>query len=72
MGSLSPIHWIVVLLIVVLIFGTGKLKNIGKDLGSGIKGFKDGLKEGQDETKQLDNQNGQTLEVASKEKNEAK
>ena len=72
MGSLSPIHWIVVLLIVVLIFGTGKLKNIGKDLGSGIKGFKDGLKEGQDENKQLDNQNSQTLDVASKEKNEAK
>ncbi len=46
MGSFSIWHWLVVLLIVVLVFGTKKLKNIGTDLGSAIKGFKDGLKDG--------------------------
>ena len=48
MGSFSIWHWLIVLLIVVLVFGTSKLKNLGRDLGSGIKGFKDGLKEGQE------------------------
>ena len=46
MGSLSIWHWLVVLLVVVLIFGTGKLKNMGKDLGGAVKGFKDGMREG--------------------------
>ena len=44
MGSFSIWHWIVVLVIVVLIFGTKKLGSIGKDVGEGIKGFKDGMK----------------------------
>ncbi len=44
MGSFSMWHWLIVLVVVVLIFGTKKLGNIGKDLGSGIKGFKEGLK----------------------------
>ncbi|MGE5116114.1 MAG: Sec-independent protein translocase subunit TatA, partial [Betaproteobacteria bacterium] len=39
-------HWLIVLLIVVMIFGTKKLKNIGSDLGSAVKGFKDGMKDG--------------------------
>ena len=46
MGGLSIWHWLIVLLIVVLIFGTKKLKNIGTDLGSAVKGFKDGVKDG--------------------------
>jgi len=46
MGSFSIWHWLVVLLIVVLIFGTKKLKNIGQDLGGAVKGFKDGMKDG--------------------------
>lgn len=46
MGSFSIWHWLVVLLIVVLVFGTKKLKNIGSDLGGAVKGFKDGIKEG--------------------------
>jgi sec-independent protein translocase protein TatA len=46
MGSFSIWHWLVVLLIVVLIFGTKKLKNIGSDLGGAVKGFKDGMREG--------------------------
>jgi len=44
MGSFSIWHWLVVLLIVVLIFGTKKLKNVGEDLGSAVRGFKEGMK----------------------------
>ncbi len=50
MGSLSIGHWLIVLVIVVLVFGTGKLKNLGKDLGGAIKGFKEGMREGSEET----------------------
>jgi len=46
MGSFSIWHWVIVLLIVVMVFGTKKLKNIGGDLGSAVKGFKDGMKDG--------------------------
>ncbi|MBD3892429.1 Sec-independent protein translocase subunit TatA [Hydrogenophaga sp.] len=45
MGSLSIWHWLIVLLVVVLVFGTKKLKNIGADLGGAVKGFKDGVKD---------------------------
>ncbi len=46
MGAFSIWHWLIVLLIVVMVFGTKKLKNIGSDLGGAVKGFKDGMKEG--------------------------
>jgi sec-independent protein translocase protein TatA len=46
MGSFSIWHWLIVLLVVVLIFGTKKLKNMGSDLGGAVKGFKDGMKDG--------------------------
>ncbi|MDR0458451.1 MAG: Sec-independent protein translocase subunit TatA [Burkholderiaceae bacterium] len=46
MFGLSPIHLILILVIVVLIFGTKKLKNIGSDLGQAVKGFKDGMHDG--------------------------
>ena len=46
MGTSSVWHWLIVLLIVVLVFGTKKLKNLGGDLGGAVKGFKDGMKEG--------------------------
>ena len=46
MGSFSIWHWLIVLVIVVLVFGTKKLKNIGSDLGGAVKGFKDGIKDG--------------------------
>jgi sec-independent protein translocase protein TatA len=46
MGSFSIWHWLIVLLIVVMIFGTKKLKNMGQDLGGAVKGFKDGMKDG--------------------------
>ena len=48
MGSLSIWHWLIVLAIVVLVFGTGKLKNMGKDLGGAIKGFKEGMSDATD------------------------
>ena len=50
MGSFSIWHWLIVLLVVVLIFGTKKLKNIGSDFGSAVKGFKDGVKSGGEPT----------------------
>ena len=46
MGSFSIWHWLIVLLIVVMVFGTKKLKNMGADLGGAVKGFKDGMKDG--------------------------
>lgn len=46
MGSFSIWHWLIVLLIVIMVFGTKKLKNLGGDLGGAVKGFKDGMKEG--------------------------
>ncbi len=46
MGSFSIWHWLIVLLIVVMVFGTKKLKNIGSDLGGAVKGFKDGMRDG--------------------------
>jgi sec-independent protein translocase protein TatA len=46
MGTFSIWHWLIVLLIVVLVFGTKKLKNMGSDLGGAVKGFKDGMREG--------------------------
>jgi len=50
MGSLSIWHWLIVLLVVVLVFGTKKLKNIGADLGGAVKGFKEGMKQPGDDT----------------------
>jgi sec-independent protein translocase protein TatA len=47
MGSFSIWHWLIVLLIVVMVFGTKKLKNMGSDLGGAVKGFKDGMKTGE-------------------------
>ena len=46
MGSFSIWHWLIVLLVVVVIFGTKKLRNIGSDLGGAVKGFKDGIRSG--------------------------
>lgn len=47
MGSFSIWHWLVVLVIVLLIFGTKKLRNVGSDLGGAVKGFKDAMREEQ-------------------------
>ena len=49
MGTFSIWHWLIVLVVVVLVFGTKKLGNIGSDLGKAVKGFKDGVKTDEDE-----------------------
>jgi sec-independent protein translocase protein TatA len=51
MGSFSIWHWLIVLIIVLLIFGTKKLRNLGSDLGGAVKGFKDGIKDATTEDK---------------------
>lgn len=70
MGSLSIWHWLIVLLVVVLIFGTKKLRNIGADLGSAVKGFKDGMKSEDDKSAQsraeLPPSTGETIEGQAK------
>ncbi len=50
MGSFSIWHWLIVLLVVVVIFGTKKLRNIGSDLGGAVRGFKEGMKGAGDDT----------------------
>jgi sec-independent protein translocase protein TatA len=47
MGSFSIWHWLILLVIVLLVFGTKKLKNMGEDLGGAVKGFKQGMKDGE-------------------------
>jgi sec-independent protein translocase protein TatA len=72
MGSFSIWHWLIVLVVIILVFGTAKLKNVGKDLGGAIKGFKEGMKEGTDEVAQkvedAKQVAGQTIDVQAKEK----
>lgn len=50
MGSFSITHWLILLVVVVIVFGTSKLKNAGKDLGQAVKGFKDAVKEEENRT----------------------
>jgi sec-independent protein translocase protein TatA len=61
MGSLSIWHWLIVLLVVVLIFGTKKLRNIGSDLGGAVKGFKEGMRS-EDEIAKQNKEVGQIKE----------
>ena len=72
MGSLSIWHWLIVLLIVALVFGTKKLRNIGSDLGGAVKGFKEGMRDdeesGADAQKRGLPQNGGTVDVDAKDK----
>jgi sec-independent protein translocase protein TatA len=53
MGSFSIWHWLIVLVIVMLVFGTKKLRNIGQDLGGAVKGFKDGIKTSEEPKEQI-------------------
>ena len=64
MGSFSIWHWLIVLLVVILVFGTKKLRNMGSDLGSAVKGFKDGMKTEEDKTPktEIPPTAGQTIE----------
>ena len=72
MGSFSIWHWLIVLVIVMLIFGTKKLRNVGQDLGGAVKGFKDGMKDagGADKPEEVPptQVGGQTIDVEVKEK----
>lgn len=71
MGSFSIWHWLIVLLVVVLIFGTKKLANIGSDMGKAVKGFKDGMKTDDDGNTQASiesTESGQTIDAEVKEK----
>ena len=67
MGSFSIWHWLIVLVIVLLVFGTKKLKNMGQDLGGAVKGFKDGMAEAsKSDTVKTDlNKSAETQKVAS-------
>jgi sec-independent protein translocase protein TatA len=71
MGSFSIWHWLIVLLVVVMIFGTKKLRNIGSDLGGAVKGFKEGMKTDDEAAKQL-KEGGQTIEGEVKDKSNHK
>lgn len=75
MGSFSIWHWLIVLVIVALVFGTKKLRNMGEDLGSAVKGFKKGMNDANDpqspeavtqERRQADD----TIDVQAKEKSD--
>jgi len=69
MGSFSIWHWLIVLLIVVMIFGTKKLKNMGQDLGGAVKGFKDGMKDGTAAPEEKPEAPSQVTSSAAAEKN---
>lgn len=62
MGSFSITHWLIFLVVVAIVFGTSKLKNAGKDLGSAVKGFKDAVRDENEEHKNrvIDHQNTTT------------
>jgi len=71
MGSFSIWHWLVVLVIVMLVFGTKKLRNMGSDLGGAVKGFKDGMREASsdkpaDKPAEPPQVTGQTIDVESR------
>ena len=78
MGSFSIWHWLIVLVIVLVIFGTKKLKNVGSDLGTAVKGFKDGMKSGDDAasnataTTPPPQVSGQTIDVEAKKETSSK
>lgn len=67
MGSFSIWHWLIVLVIVMLVFGTKKLGNMGSDLGKAVKGFKDGVK-GAEEDKPAQSADKGTIDIDTREK----
>ncbi len=73
MGSISIWHWLIVLVIVLVIFGTKKLKNVGSDLGAAVKGFKDGMKTADDPAGATPPQvTGQTIDAEVKKESSTK
>jgi sec-independent protein translocase protein TatA len=76
MGSFSIWHWLIVLVIILLVFGTKKLRNIGSDLGGAVKGFKDGMKTNEEaKTEQIQSQTpapvDKTVDVQAKDVNKS-
>ncbi|MBU3619016.1 Sec-independent protein translocase subunit TatA [Polynucleobacter sp. JS-Fieb-80-E5] len=72
MGSFSIWHWLIVLVIVMLVFGTKKLRNIGQDLGGAVKGFKDGMKTAEESKEQIQQSSAtaeKTVDVQAKDVN---
>ena len=72
MGSFSIWHWLIVLVIVMLVFGTKKLRNIGQDLGGAVKGFKEGMKASEDPKEQIQQSSAtaeKTVDVQAKDVN---
>lgn len=71
MGTFSIWHWLIVLVVVILVFGTKKLSNLGSDLGKAVKGFKEGVKTDEDTTAtaklRADESRGETIEGEVKE-----
>jgi sec-independent protein translocase protein TatA len=68
MGGLSIWHWLIVLLVIVLVFGTKKLRNVGSDLGGAVKGFKEGMRSEEDDSAKQIKEDGQTIEGEVKDK----
>lgn len=70
MGTMSIWHWLIVLVIIMLVFGTKKLKNIGTDLGGAVRGFKEGMKEGVEQAAGESSASAttKTIDVEAKEK----
>lgn len=74
LGGISIWQLLIILAIVVLLFGTKKLKNIGSDLGGAVKGFKDSL-DGEDKAKNIEQQEsveGEKTEADTQQKNESR
>ena len=67
MGTFSIWHWLIVLLVIILVFGTKKLKNLGSDLGGAVKGFKEGLKEGNKEDSPSSIESNETRDLSESE-----
>ena len=66
MGTWGITHWVILLIIVLVIFGTKKLRNMGADLGGAVRGFKDGMRENSDKAAESSNVNSATPQVAGK------
>jgi sec-independent protein translocase protein TatA len=76
MGTFSIWHWLIVLLVVILVFGTKKLRNLGTDLGGAVRGFKEGMKSEDDKSAaqaagEIPASTGQTIDAEVKEKTRA-
>jgi sec-independent protein translocase protein TatA len=66
MGTWGITHWVILLIIVLVIFGTKKLRNIGADLGGAVRGFKDGMRESGDKAAESSGMNGAAPQVTGK------